>query len=267
VTDRPCLACERPMPSGDQRLACQGCWNRLERDLAQMPALLDELDATLARQGVTGSRNGGRGSEKPLPYDLGASTAHQLLVETLAPWVRLGLEAHPDAAWTEMTTPRALARALLRLHGWLQTTEDGHLAVDEIRYAVHQAERAIDVHEERVYAGPCTADVEGEACPADLYAKRGAEVVRCRTCGTEWDVHARHEYLVELARDRLVTTTEACRAVKTYTSGHLTPELVRQWKRRGRAVPHSHDGDGRDLWRLGDLVDLAVSDTPRQASG
>jgi hypothetical protein len=245
------------MPTGDQRLACQGCWNRLERDLAQMPALLTELDATLARQTATGG-SGRSGSEKPLPYDLTASAVHQLLVETMAPWVKLGLEAHPDAGWTEMTTAASLARALMRLHGWLQTTEDGHLAIDEIRYAVHQAERAIDRPEELVYAGPCTAEIEGEHCTETLYARRGAEVVRCRTCGTEWDVAERHAHLVEIARDRLVTTSEACRAVKTYTTGQLTPDLVRQWKRRNRIVVRGHDAEGRDLWRLGDLVDLAV---------
>lgn len=307
--DRICHVegCSTPMPTGDNSTACPGHWNRLEQLLAETPAIVAELDTTITRQAhITLTSTGRRPAEpkeahdglgvheQPLPFNLGASEALDLLHRTLWPWVREGLEAHP-----EMPTPSpgavGLSRALLRLHGWLQGHPDGALAIDEITYAHQVARRAIDRGADLDYAGPCGAvlvvgcpgsldcrcgchDGHGnpctepggcglgartETCPEDLYVAHDALVARCRTCGTEWDVPERRAALLEVARDRLVTTTEACRAVKTYGGEHLPEERIRQWKSRGRLVSHGHTYEpGRqrpvDLWRLGDILDLTA---------
>ena len=263
--------CDTPLPSSDGgSTACPGHWNRLEQLLAETPAIVAELDTTITRQAHITLTSAGRRPaepkeahdglgvhEQPLPFNLGASEALDLLHRTLWPWVREGLEAHP-----EMPTPSpgavGLSRALLRLHGWLQGHPDGALAIDEITYAHVVARRAIDRGADLDYAGPCGADIDGETCPEDLYVAHDALVARCRTCGTEWDVPERRATLLEVARDRLVTTTEACRAVKTYGANgeHVTPAMLRGWKHRGRIVGHPDPRDGRDRYRLGDVLDL-----------
>ena len=274
MTDHTCLVdgCGQPMPTGDQSTACPGHWNRLERHLAEMPNLVAELNTTIVKQARITLTSVGRPApepadahdglgvhEQPLPFNLGASDALELLHRTLWAWVREGIEAHPEAfPHTLDPSTVGLSRVLLRLHGWLQGHPDGNLAIEEVTYAVGQANRAIDRGADLDYAGPCGAVLEDEPCPEDLYVAHDAVTARCRTCGTEWDVAERRAALLEVARDRLVTTTEACRAVKTYGGEHLAPERIRQWKRRARITPHGHNADGHDLWLLGDVIDLSI---------
>lgn len=297
MTDRPCLVCERPMPTGDVRLACGGCWNRLERDLAQMPALLDELDATLARQGVSSTRYGGRSADKPLPLDLGASARLTELHVELASWIRIALDEHPPTSERGVpdASTRGLARQLLGLHGWLQTYPDGHLAITRVGRLVARAIASMDRRGGLQYAGVCSARpvgcpgpgrcscachdghlaacdapggcglTEGPPCPEELYLREGASVLRCPTCGTEHDAEARRAYLLGVAEDVLVTTTEACRAVSVYGSGNLSESTVRSWRMRHRLLERGHDADGRPLFRLGDITDLALGRDARGA--
>lgn len=274
MTDRLCAVdgCDQPMPTGDQSTACPGHWNRLERHLAEMPVLVDELNTAIVKQARITLTSTGRPApeprdehdglgvhEQPLPFNLGASDALELLHRTLWPWVREGIEAHPDA-FPHALDPSTvgLSRVLLRLHGWLQGHPDGNLAIDEITYAVRTANRAIDRGADLDYAGPCGAAIEGESCPEDLYVAHDAVLARCRTCGTEWDVPERRAALLVVAEDQLVTTTEACRAVKTYAGEHLTSAMVRGWKARGRLTAHPDPRDGKDRWRLGDVLDLVA---------
>lgn len=277
MTDRYCTAdcCKTPdvpMRPDDSSRACPACWRRLERLLAETPALVDELNTTIVRQAritltTTGRRpaepkeaHDGLGvHEQPLPYNLGASEALELLHRTLWPWVREGIEAHPDAFPHALDPSTAgLSRVLLRLHGWLQGHPDGQAAVEEVTYAHAVAWHSVDRSPDRDYAGPCGADIDGEVCPEDLYVAHDAHTATCRTCGTEWDVPERRAALLALAEDRLVTTTEACRAIKTYGSEgeHVTPDRIWKWKQRGRIMAHGSDVRGRDLWRLGDILDL-----------
>lgn len=262
---RLCLVdgCDRPMPTGDQSTACPRCWDRLDRALGEVPWIAQELDTMLARQAVTGERNGGRSAEKPLPIDVRASEAVARLTELLGSWVRLIVEESP--APPRLTGDRvplpALSVVLMRYEGFLQAHPAGHEAISEIVLAVRKARQAIDLAPEKDYAGPCghVDEASGAKCSQELYARRGDAIVRCRTCGTDHDVEGLRAALTTAAEDLLVTTREACGAVRTYTSGHLTPELIRKWKQRGRIVARGHDKQGRDLWRLGDLTELATA--------
>lgn len=298
MTERICDVdgCDNPIETGSNSRACRGCWNRLKRDLAQMPDLVAELNVTITRQARVVLASSGRrttdatepddidprgllpglralrpqptterSAVKPLPIDIGASEALDLLNATLWPWVCEGIESHPGTPFVVSAGVVGLSRALLRLHGWLQGHPDGQLAIDEVAYAVKGATRAIDSDPTRVCLGRCGYVEDDEVCDEWLYVTRGARVARCRTCGSDYDVEERERGLLELARDRLVTTTEACAAVRTYgvEGQNITREQVRQWKSRGRLVPRGHTvepGSARpvDLWLLGDVIDLAT---------
>lgn len=281
MTDRYCTAdcCKTPtvpMPAGDNSTACPACWNRLERLLAETPALVDELNTTITRQAHITLTSAGRRPaepkeahdglgvhEQPLPFNLGASEALDLLHRTLWPWVREALQGTSEASDSvapQLPDPSAngLSRFLLGRLTWLQGHPDGQAAVEEVTYAHAVAWHSVDRSPDRDYAGPCGAEVDGEVCPEDLYVAHDAHTATCRTCGTEWDVPERRAALLALAEDRLVTTTEACRAIKTYGSEgeHVTPDRIWKWKQRGRIMAHGSDARGRDLWRLGDILDL-----------
>ena len=293
MSDRTCQVdgCDHPMPTGDNSTACPACWNRLERDLAQMPALVEELNTTITKQARVYLESSGtagieaddpsdvdprgllpglralrpqptvtRAAAKPLPLNVGASEAMEDLQRTLWWWVREGMDAHPDVRFSGSVDVTGLSRALLRLHGWLQGHPEGYLAVEAIAADVKSATRAIDRATERKCLGRCGNELNGVVCEAWLYAGRNAPTVRCTTCGAEYDVDERQYGLLDLAHDRLVTTVEACAAVRTYgpDGQNITGAMVRGWSFRGRLEPKAHDAKGRPLWRLGDVVDLAI---------
>lgn len=343
MTERTCYVpdCDRPIPTGDQSTACPRCWSRLERDLAQMPALIDELNTTITRQDRIAGQGGKprtpepdepdpqpvvawlRGEhtpgahEAPAVFHIGASDALDQVGRVLWQWIRVATSQHPafqehtvegpalpgqrwpiDYRKPTPTTNRGMAVTLLALHPWIRQHPDGWVTITTIRKAVTDARHAIDRAPDLEYAGvcsastsgcpgpaecpcgchdghdrPCTMDggcglTKGAACPGELYIPKrtAAGVARCSTCGTDHDIPARRRYLLEAARDVLVTTTEACAAVSTHGAGALSEATIRSWKQRGRLIAHGHDSDGRDLWRLGDVIDLALArDTAKGA--
>lgn len=179
-------SCGNPMPTGDNSTACPRCWTRLERDLAQMPALVADLNTTITRQDrVETYRPGGNRSvveredhdglgvqEQPNPFHETASDALTLLRTTLWGWVKAGLEIHPQLHLRHHHDDvTMLAIAALALLGWMKTQDDGFEAIDEIGYAVRQARRAIDRAPERHYAGICSARQGG--CPGPTECECG----------------------------------------------------------------------------------------------
>lgn len=82
-----CRACTRPTP--DQAVLCSGCGNKLAQALGDVQALVEQLEAALARETAFGDRVGGRSAEKPLPYDQQAGIMLNSLRNTLGTWVRV----------------------------------------------------------------------------------------------------------------------------------------------------------------------------------
>jgi hypothetical protein len=87
MTEHQC-ACGKPAPDAT---VCTSCETRLAVALGDVPALVDELDTTLARQGRGGKGVGYVHSSptRPLPYDPKASDAAGHLKAVLVSWVRL----------------------------------------------------------------------------------------------------------------------------------------------------------------------------------
>lgn len=375
--DRDCLVCREPMPAHDNSPACENCWGRLERDLAQMPTLVEELQVTLARLDRITRNPARRPTDPDDDADDVDAAARDASGRDIPPWLRaehqprikaralpLRLEAsnelvalhdqvlrivgpvlaeHPACrphllegpaprgkAWpltfVPLPAPRPLSdttaasRFLLRALPWMRTRPDQHGAIRAIGRAVTHARDLIDTAPDVVYCGicsttttrevtagcpgpdqcpcgchdgygnPCTIPggcglptLETVTCEQELYAvdhrhltkRRHVDgrdevvehvcmqcaFVRCRTCGTSHDVKERRHALLEAARDYLVTTTEACRAIATYADGNLKEATVWKWKERGRVIARGHtvdNGTRQDLFRLGDLMDLAT---------
>ncbi|MGH3447093.1 MAG: hypothetical protein ACRDP4_05675, partial [Nocardioidaceae bacterium] len=71
---------------------CGACAGQLERDLGDVPALVEDLDVALSRQAMFGDRAGGKSAEKPLPIDPRASEVGWVLRNTLSTWIRVLVE-------------------------------------------------------------------------------------------------------------------------------------------------------------------------------
>jgi len=258
---RTCAAekCGKPMPTGDNSTACPACWRRFDANLGDIPAIMTELDTTLSRQTASGSSNGPRSSETPLPYNVDASDAARLLSMTLWPWVREGLDAHPGVPLPSPSVV-SMAAALMHLHGWLVVHPEGYLAIDEVGYAVSQARTAIDRAADRVYAGTCDGD-DGE-CGEELYAVEGSTSLRCPVCSTERDVYIWRRNRLEAAGDSLLTLSEMTRAIGETGTETVSRKRLEGWVRRGRLIRAGNLG-AVPLYRVGDVLDVIEGERRR----
>lgn len=111
---------------------------------------LRELTTTLARlDRVAPASVGGKGSETPMPYNVGAS----------------------EAATALRGAVRVLARGRV-----------GHAEVSAFRAAHRRALEAIDLADPRVFVGLCTCDAQ-----TPLYARSSDTEVTCRACREVWE--------------------------------------------------------------------------------
>lgn len=171
---------------------CQRCGAKLKKVLAEMPALIDELEITATKQdkiGAGGKR--GKGDEAPLPFNWSASDQLFAIMNTLGTWARHMFEArYPSDApfplgepavfvtdvlvtvrrnrWfvsretrmvREESRPGAveIAQWLLGMVQSIRMDEAGGQIYDEVTYAHDQAQRLIDRPEPEIYAGRCDA--------------------------------------------------------------------------------------------------------------
>lgn len=261
-------------PAGDA-FVCKSCGRDLERDLAETPWLVDELETVLTRQTVYGTRSTTRSSRStPLVFDVRASNRLRDLERALRPAaaatriVAATIDGDHHRAWNV----NQLARAVLLKLDELRRHIDGPDHVDTVKRAYARARAAIDRPADKWYAGPCWV------CSSDLFAHVSAPVVTCQ-CGAAYDVKTRRDYLLTEAEDQLTNAAIIARSVSWLGAEPLTAARVRKWAERGRIIPrawdrcetHRHDAiPPRDckacspLYRVGDAIDLLAADTNRK---
>lgn len=156
---------------------------------------------------------------------------------------------------------------------WIITQAFAPQMFDEFRDLENRLKRMTDTRPERWYAGRCSAETINGACPAELYATTERGQIKCRTCGTLHDVADRRDFLLDQAKDYLVTATEAAGALLAWTdydgSEKKLVDRIGKWRTRGLIEARgtvAHGERVRTLYRLGDLQDRMVADAQtRQA--
>lgn len=227
---------------------CGGCSKGVEEDLASVAALMDELTITIIRLDRIGGDGGRRSAETSLPFKEAASESLGILTDTLT-------SAADDLSMhLGMQFPLNPARWLWANRDGLAGFAEAGRLVDEIRHAVAQAYRAIDRPPELLFAGMCPS----EDCVDALYAKPGDRMVRCRTCSSDFDVQERRERMVEAAAVLNVSKTVALSWITLLMDRSIPDGTWRQWRSRGRLHVHALSGEGGELFRFGDVRDLAI---------
>ncbi|WP_067171158.1 hypothetical protein [Microtetraspora niveoalba] len=275
-----CPTCSGTMPGHLQ--VCRSCAAGTLRDLADVPSLTMELDRALARQNVFGDRAGGRSAETALPWDQRAREARHVLRSALSGWTHYLADGirpmagpicrarceHQTCTYISLgrpprrdATPGAMAVWLLRHQRQLLGRATADEAVDEIREAVRLARRAIDRPPSLWYAGPCGVG----GCDADLYARHGSAIIRCRACYATHDTAARETWLLRQATHHLGTATEIARALTGF-GYEVTPARIWQWAHRGRLAARGRGRRG-PLYRVGDVLDLLTGAEPLAVLG
>lgn len=261
--------CDRP---AHDAYVCKRCAAELLRDLVSVPWLVDQLAVTLARLDRVNASAGAGAAEVPMPLHLPAVQASSTLLHTLRPWSLIvaerGRTLRPvgDDPWT-------YARALAVNLDTVRQMTDAEQLVTEVRYAINVARRVIDQPPRTFYAGPCACGVD-LYCRADDTGRPADSVIRCRTCGAEYNTVDRRNWLLDLVEDRIATVSEIARALPAVYGQPVRLNTLRVWINRGRLVPRAwlHHGvvyaqrqDERDrpLCRIGDVLDLVGQNAPR----
>lgn len=238
-------------PTNGTALLCPTCTNRLERQVAEMPALARELELTLTRQSSTPKRLGGPSADKPLPYDHGASVALSAIRLFLAGWVKDHCERH--GRWP--ADDQTITLAVWLVHHINDVAH--HPAAAEIAAeaddATKAARRSIDRHTvEKLYAGRCNVD----NCDADLYARPGALTTVCRACGIEHDTQERRDVMLASIEDTALTAGQIAVALPVLLGVEVTKARVQKWAQRGQLTAVGANLQGWPLYRVGDIRDL-----------
>lgn len=259
-----CSTCPRPVP--DTAFGCTHCAADLAKRLDQLAGLLPELDVTIAKLDRIGSGGGPRpaGAEIALPYRPNVAERRDAIRNELTTWARM---VHEE-------TGRAFAGDTLPSHARYLTQ-----AVDWARYRQQWAEfhaglrplagsllGVIDRPAERVYLGPCrTVDDEtGETCWADVLATPGAAVGRCRQCNAVHEVAEAKGWLLKCLENHLAGTVELT-GIFQRLGVKIGYSTIARYVSRRQLLPHGQDGHGRDLFRIGDVLDLRIG-SDRQGS-
>ena len=256
--DVTCVICGRPVP--DQAYACPTCAGRLDRALAAVPELVDELETSIARQGRTQAPAARGSAAGLLPFDQAASDAYDRLVNAVATWARhvayeRGLEL-PEAPLH--VDPLIGAAGWLRDQvEWIRHRAEVNEVVDDFAQCVAGARRAIDRPPDRLYVGRCE-------CGTPLYARRGVEEATCRECGAVWGVDEQRQWMILASRDTLASAAAISRAL-TALGRPVAAGTIRQWGNRRRLTIHGrlviHPGT---LYRVGEVLDLADDELVQQ---
>lgn len=274
-----CVRCGRPTADG---YADNGCANRATTNLAAIIDLAPDarlVAAGLVRRG--GGSSGGKPASRP-PLNDAATDALGEVQNTLTTLAR-------DIAETRgLHQPRALgqdpvvvaARWLGQQVEWLRHAVDGTepyavRAYDEIEACAGRLRGMVNGPAEQRYLGPCGAPtrvdvttfdqlpgsqlVDAAPCEGDVYARGGAKHGTCRTCGATVATDERRAWLDGEVRGH------AFRASQIAGAYGVNVNTIRSWHARGQLVAHGHDPDGRPLFNVGDVLDLAAADAARRA--
>lgn len=180
-----------------------------------------------------------------------------------------------------MTDPLiAAARFLASQLEWMRHAVDEQgqpyavAAFAEIGHCAGRLLGLVNGPAEQGYLGPCGAvdaipdplDDEAEPfvsdpCEGDVYGIRGAKVGRCRTCKAEVGQDDRQAWLDGEVRNW------AFRASEIEEAYGIKANLIRQWATpaRGLIQIHGHDRDGRALYLLSHVLDVAATQAAKRA--
>lgn len=254
MSERLCVTgCERP--TRENRLLADHCAWELERALGDTPALVDELHTTLTRQSRMGDKSVRRGSSDPLPFDLRASGALDALRVTFSGWCIVLLGSEPGAM--PPVTLDGMSRFMLARVDTIAAHEQAADIHGEVMAATRAGWRIVDRAPQSVLVGVCP-------CGEYLYARLGHQVTRCRGCGEAYDVAESRDRLWQALGDRLLTIGEI---VSWGVQLRYVPErderrvrnLLDQWVKRRRIVPHGVDRRGRPTYPFAATLTEALS--------
>lgn len=211
--------------------------------------MTDQLRTSLARIGPRYSAS--------MP-NLQAVEARDHLQACLATWV---IDLELGDGWPEDTLHDMAAWLLLRMERIRSHPASGEIHADLVG-AVRRARHAIDSRPDRQFAGRCPICTTG-----DVYAVDGADEGACTEC-TEviGGIKLIRKRMLTAAEDVLATKQEILDALPEGWGVTITDAAFRKWLQRGRLTDRG-EREGRSVFRVGDVLDLAHGIAQRRRTG
>lgn len=231
-------------------------------------ALAADLEVSLARASRVGAGSGAQSSETPLSFGYHAGEALWLLGNTLGTWtvelaerrgLPLPLALAELATWPRVGNGRTLTDpALIAACAWFLVAHESELAQlgdaaeahAAIRAAYAQAVAAVDRPPERTY-------LVCEHCGRDILADPAQDQASCRSCGWSHSVSRRKAAMLQEVRAHLGTATEIARLLGTTFGIEVSVQRISQWWQRSTLPSRGRTPAGRNLYRIGDVIDRA----------
>lgn len=247
--------CTAPLPDGF--FVCAKCGESLAYTLAEVDGVVEVLDAGVARTSLTagyGERVSSSGSlHAPLPINENVFDArhglHTFLMRTA---LKLAEVAGPLTGRTSQDLAAYLIRHLdtLRRQDWAVAVEA------ELRGHLRHGHDRVNKQEGRVFAGQCAN------CDTDLYAGKGDQEARCRTCGTTYEVLKWRAHAETAKNYYMGSAADLSRKLSAPQYGYsITADQIRKWALRDKIVRANPETDeaGNPIapaYRLGDVLAL-----------
>lgn len=280
MTDHTCPRDGQPI--SDEGVICWGCTNKLQGLLDDVPATLDELETTRIRLAQVASVAGYQTTicshaitddcdcGVNLPWSERAANLADGLRDAITMWCR----TYQPTALT-LLKPRHIPEWLasnvdqIRMRDWAPDM------LADLAPRIAAARTAIDRPADRLYAGRCgittnrIAVAAGHApipCRFELWATIGLDTITCPGCQWKHNVTDVREKMLDAAANNLYTA-KTCALALTTVEIPVTMELISKWGHRlVRGVPKlpiaGYTPDGKPLYRLGDVRDVARGITP-----
>jgi hypothetical protein len=223
---------------------CRPCVRAAVRALDRLPALLAELETTIARQsrGAGSSGHAAPGSRLPINLTALAKRNHEQIIVAFA--CELGYQP------TTFDLP-GVVTAVTEDPTKLRTRLDGPEFARAIHTAASEWRNVVDPGSEMVFAGRCTV------CLAALRTTRDSLTTRCRSCGTEYDTTVLLAHVDQRVHDAVLPVGEVRDVVAKRVGLRVAAATVRKWRQRMKLSTWCLVEDRTEVCRVGDYLDLA----------
>lgn len=287
MTAPACVCCGKPTSTG---FLCRDGQASLRAHLRAVPAYVEALRESVARQVRFGGQTGGGGTEAPLPFNVDASEALHDLTSFLSRVA--GQVADRLSEPVRHPTASAAAGYLLTRVATLNTYRGVGALYVELVDQVAAVVKVIDCPTDPTYLGVCDAITASlDRCTAILWASGDEHVADCRQCGAAHLVESRKAALAEQVRvgldDRVMTATDAAEAliangVVSGTSAALVDKIRKLARPTASVVEGGQERPARLVaryelpprpgqrarphYRVGDVIDLLTKTSRKTKS-
>lgn len=235
---------------------CNECCTSFEEFLCGVGDVVDDLTRVISDVNLTaqygGSLPGPTKLNADLPFNVDAfdkrEAIHRYLVQACT---RIAM----DTGDKFTLTVQGLTDYLFAHVDHLRKRSWGPEVVHELGKVVGAGKNVLEVGGERINVGRCGYVFNDVACPEPLNPYRTQDTIKCRTCGTVWDIGERQRDAIGGAWNAIAYPPVIIRSLAAY-GVKIKPKHFENWVALGHLEPVGEVA-GRKQYRVSDVWAVA----------